>query len=398
MTVSESGGRAEGVRRPRLSRALRVALLALIVTRVPLVIEAFVLHHHAPSVVREGHFLLHGGEVHPHWLVDAFQKWDSYWFLNIAREGYRYYGPMEQIHGVRAGQPETNVTPFPLYPMLMRAGQEVVGSAAVAGLVLSQVFLLLGLYWLYRLVAHDGDGSRAELATWLFALVPWTYAFSAIYSESLFFACTVGAVLALRRDRYLVAGGLGMAAALTRLPGVLVVIPLVWEHVVRHGVRLRGGGWRVVLLALVPLGTAAYFGYLWWLTGEPMAYFIAQRGWHKEMVAPWHHPLSWLTADGLSAEQVLDLVVFIFVAGTLAVGFRRVRWSYWVYGLVGFLMLMSSSYLLGLPRYAAGLFPLYLIWADLGVRWPAVGRALVIVFAMLAPVVFWVWTSWYYAF
>lgn len=379
--------------------AWKIALAAFLVTRVPLVVEAWVIEHHTPYELGEGHFLYHGGEAHPSWLVDAFQKWDSYWFLNIAREGYQYYGPVEQVYDVHPGQPETNVTPFPLYPLLIKGGAALVGDASLAGLLISQIALILGLVALFQLTALDAGRPRAELAVWLLVLVPWTYAFSAIYSESVFFACTVGAVLAQRRDRYLAAGLLGMLAALTRLPGVLVIVPLWIEHIGRYGfAQMRQGGWRVLLLLLVPLGTAAYFGYLWWLTGEPTAYFIAQQGWHKELVPFWHHPVTWLTTDDLTTEQLLDLVVFTVVVATLVAGWRRIRWSYFVYAVLGVLILMSSSYLLGLPRYAAGLFPLYLIWSDLGVRRPMLGKALVVGFAMLAPVVFWVWTSWYYAY
>lgn len=382
----------------RLSPAWRVALVAFASTRIPLMVFAWVIHKYRPHTLREGHFLYHGGEPHGSWLVDAFQKWDSYWLLNIVREGYQYFGPMEQIQGVVAGRPETNITPFPLYPLLTKAVSFVTGDPAVAGLLVSQICLLLALVLLYRLARVDLSAEGSVLAVWLFALVPWTYAFSAIHTESLFFALAVGSMLAVRRDRLLLGCSLAMLAALTRLPGALLVIPIAMELGSRYGYRLRDLGWRALCLLLVPMGTLLYFAYLWSLTGEPTAYFIGQQGWHKSFVPLWYHPVYWITGAELDGQAALDVVTSAFAIAVLIVGYRLVRSSYWVYALVSYLLLMSSSYLLGLPRYLSAVFPIYFMLAALGTRHPAAGRALVAVFAMLAPVVFWVWTNWAYAF
>ena len=82
----------------------------------------------------------------------------------------------------------------------------------------------------------------------------------------------------------------------------------------------------------------------------------------------------------------------------LYLGYRRIRRSYWAYALVYFLVLISSSYLLGLPRYCAGMFPLYFIFGALAEQRPRLGWVLTIMFAMFAPVVYFAWTSWSYAF
>lgn len=382
----------------RLPRGLRLALVAYAVTRLPLVTFAGILNHYQSYDLRPGHFLYHGGEAHDHWIVNANQKWDSYWFLNIEREGYQFHGVVEQIDRVVPGQPETNVTPFPLYPMLMRAGRLVVGDPSVAGLVVSQIALLLSLVVLFELARLDLSPRASQLAVWLFAAQPWTYAYSAIYSESLFFLLSVSALWAVRRDHLGLGGVVGMMAALTRLPGVLLVIPMAVEVVHRRGARPRQLGWGTLALLLVPAGTLLYFAYLWDLTGEPLAYFVAQRGWHKELVGIWHHPVIWLTAADLDAQQMSDLATAMFVVVTLILGLRRTRLSYWIYAVVAFGVLMSSSYLLGLPRYCSALFPIYLIWACVGEEHPAAGRSLLVMFAMLAPAIFWMWTTWHYAF
>ena len=382
-----------------LSHPWRIALFAYFVTRLPLVLFAWLLHHfNAGRSLRPGHFLFHGGEPHSSWLVDAFQKWDSYWFLNIVREGYRFVGPVEQVSGVTAGIPETNVTPFPLYPLAMKVGGWITGDPAVAGLLVSQICLLLSFWLLYKLARLDLNRGPAEMAVWFFALVPWTYAFSAIYSEALFFCLVLGSIYAARSNRFLVAGILGMLASLTRLPGVLVAIPVFLEILAHRKETGRAPITASLALMLIPFGSAAYLGYLWWLTGEPFAYFIGQQGWHKELVVPWHHVYVWITSADFDGQQMLDLTTTTFAIAILVVGFDRIRFSYWAYLLVSTLVLLSSSYLLGLPRYLAAVFPVYFVLAGLAARRPGVGRAIVIVFALTAPPVFWVWSTWRYAF
>jgi hypothetical protein len=372
----------------------QAASLAFLATRLPLALFAWLVHRFLGSASPAGQFLYHGGGPHANWLVDAFQKWDSYWFLNIVRNGYHFYGVQEQMQGVAAGIPETNVTPFPLYPMLMKGVGWLTGDPAVAGLVVSQVCLFLALVLIYRLARLETDDNRANWAVWLFAVQPWTYAFSAIYSESLFFVLVVAAVLAARRNRFLLAGLAGMLASMTRLLGVLVLVPVGLEYLSARQYKIRRIDWRALSLALIPLGTLIYFGYLWRITGNALIYFVAQSGWHKEVVGPWYHPLRWLTAGGFNGESLFDLGTTVVMCALLFLGYRRIRRSYWIYALAYFLILMSSSDLLGLARYCAGLFPVYLILAGLAERSPRAGRVILVLFAMSAPVVFFIWTAW----
>jgi hypothetical protein len=372
----------------------RVALVAYFATRLPLLLFAGLINYFRPATLRDGHFLYHGGAAHDTWWIDAFQRWDAYWFLNIVREGYHFHGPVEQVSDVVAGIPETNVTPFPLYPALMSAGEWLLGDAALAGLVISQIFMMLAMVWLYQLIQRDRGADVAKTAVWFFAVFPWGYAFSAIYSESLFFALSIGAVLAVRKGRPGLGGIAGLLAALTRMPGLLIAIPMAIE-ILRDRDRSR---WQLGFVLLVPMGTLLYFGYLWQLTGEPFAYFIGQQGWHKELVPLWYHPLRWVLSPELGPETYLEVASAAFMGAILIAGWRRLRWSYWFYLAASFALLMSSSYLLGLPRYCAALFPMYIALAEIAQRKPAVGQAILLVSAMISPAVFWVWTTWRYAF
>src|SRR6202011_3123241 len=71
-------------------------------------------------------------------LVGPLARWDSYWYLHIAAAGYRPVG---------------NAAFFPLYPLLCSACGWLIGSALIAGVIISLASLLAALYLLWRLVS-----------------------------------------------------------------------------------------------------------------------------------------------------------------------------------------------------------------------------------------------------
>ena len=125
-----------------------------------------------------GHF----GDV----LVGPAARWDSVWFLSIANDGYN--------DAVRAAF-------FPLYPFVSRAAGAVVGSALLGGIVVSLACAVAGLAALHRLTAIELGEAPARATVILVACFPTAFFLSAVYSESLFLALSVGTVLAARTGR-----------------------------------------------------------------------------------------------------------------------------------------------------------------------------------------------------
>ena len=74
-------------------------------------------------------------------LVAPMARWDSVWYLAIARHGY--------------GHEAARTAFYPLYPLLIRGVGTVLGSDLVAGVLISVVCFAIGLVALHRLVALD---------------------------------------------------------------------------------------------------------------------------------------------------------------------------------------------------------------------------------------------------
>ena len=324
-------------------------------------------------------------------LVAPAVRWDSVWYLAVASDGYR-------------GQAETAF--FPLYPLLIRvagaplalAGGEVRGHV-LAAMAISLVALSVALYVVHRLTEIELGPDTARLTVLLVALFPTAFAFSAVYTESLFLALSAGTVYAARLGRWPLAGVLGALAAATRSTGLLLLVPLVimlvrgpradaepaaGRRVLRHRPG-REGLW----LALVPLGLAGYLGHLELATGEALSPFRVGDLWHREWAGPlagaWEgaaaawagarqllsgarEPVLFAAAGGdpfdVAAHNLGNFAFLLFAAVALVGALRRLPAAYGAWALVA--MAVPLSYPVGpeplasFPRYLAVLFPLHM--------------------------------------
>jgi hypothetical protein len=341
-------------------------------------------------------------------LVAPFARWDSWWYLSIAQHGYGGGHVMQTAF-------------FPLYPMIIRGVGVIVGSNLIAGVMVSLVSFAVALVLLYRLSLLElGSASRARLAVMLVAFCPVAFFFSAVYSESLFLALSLGAIFEARMGRWATAGLLGLLAAAERNSGVVLVVPLVLLFL--YGPRAdRAGGpdgadgaagpdgadgpvawWRRVLpryrlepqaawIALVPVGLLAYFGYLALAIGDGLAPLHAQTLWFHHFAGPFGGVVDGVVAawDGLRqlihgspvpvyftaaggdpfvvAGQNLMLFAFLVLGVLACVGaLRRLPIAYGAYVLAALALPLSDPVtpqpLASLPRYEVVLFPLFM-WA-----------------------------------
>jgi hypothetical protein len=306
-------------------------------------------------------------------LVAPAARWDSVWFLTIAHSGYD-------------GGDRTAF--FPLYPLLVRIGG-MLGSPLLAAIAVSCAAFVVALAALHRLAVIEVGEQAARWTVLSLALFPGGLWFSAAYSESLFLMVSVGAVLAARQRRWVVAGLLGALAAATRSAGLVLLVPLalLWLDA-RRAREARATD--VLWLALVPLGLAAFCAYLA-LTGHPAdAPFSAQDTWHRSLAGPWAGVRDGAVAAWDGARQLAhgsdDPVYFTKAAGDpMAIGrhnialfaclviavpaligaLRRLPPAYGAYALAALLLPLSYPVapqpLMSLVRFESVLFPLF-IW------------------------------------
>ncbi len=287
-------------------------------------------------------------------------RWDALWYARIVQRGYEY------VEGA-----QSSVAFFPLFPILVGAIRKLTGAwSPLAGFVISNLSLFGAVVFLRRLVAVDSaPPSRVPARTvWLLVLSPMTFFFSAGYTESLFLALSLGALLCARRGNWAGAGLAGALLTATRGNALLILVPLLWEAAVeRRRGRADGAarlGWAGSLwwLALVPTGLAAYSAYLHFQFGDALAFAHAQAAFYRELVPPW-------TAIRFASAEPLPAAVFSI--GTAALGvalclfgfWLQIRFSYLLYAVVMLLLSVCSTTLAPLPRLLSVVFPFYLVIA-----------------------------------
>lgn len=327
-------------------------------------------------------------------------RWDSAWYLVIAHYGYR--PDLGSFTEPRAAF-------FPLYPLGLRAISWLGLPPIVAGVALSTAALAAALYGIHRLTTLElarrpetGAPEAARLAVLLTAFAPMAFFFSAVYSESLYLALSVGVFWSARQGRWALAGLLGALAGATRSTGLVLIVPALMIYLygpredrpadfARAGAARLLGAYRlradVLWLALVPAGVALFGLALALDGGSALAPFHAQVVWGRHFAGPFVGAWDGVRAAFEGARQLLsfqsrhvyypaaggsptvaashNVMLLAFLAAAippLVWTARRLPAPYVAYVLVALALPLSypvaAQPLMSLPRFLLVLFPL----------------------------------------
>lgn len=287
--------------------------------------------------------------------ISIHSRWDSEWYLDIAQNGYSFKGA-EKL---------SNIVFFPLYPLLTYiAAFFVGGSFILAGWMLSSLFLLLALFYLYRLTKefHPRIDPYAPL---LFLLIfPTAFFLNMAYTESLFLFLSVAAFYYGMKGNFLGAGIFGLLASVTRITGVLLFIPLLWEYARENDFKIRRMmSVKILPLFLVPAGTISFFLYHFIAFGDPLLFFKVEAWWGRAFNINKDHFL--LFSNSAIANLLIDTLFIIFALVGSYFIFKRLRTSYVLYVLPTVLIALSTGTFMSIGRYLLVFFPLYILAASI---------------------------------
>ncbi|MDR3470763.1 MAG: hypothetical protein P4M09_03600 [Devosia sp.] len=325
----------------------------------------------AGAVVRYGAYLSVAGGGTPQGFVSAMCVWDCYWYGDIVQHGYQAY-PETLNFGGPAGI--ANWAFFPLYPLLISALQRVFATPApVLGAIVSPL-LALGTALLSRpLFAGDRRGYFLFAAMLLAG--PFSFYSATLYSESLFLLLTVIAFTQLGRRNYVGAGLAGALLSATRAVGVFFVLAIAAEVVMELARRPPRG--RDLLhrpdivlgLLLAPLGLSAFMVWLYFTTGDALAFFHIQRGWDRERTGPAFALWAALTSPAGGVRDALWLgsagVAGLVLCGVLA--WRR-ELPAAIFCTLALVFALTNG-VESLLRFVVGLAPLSIVLCRLLARW-----------------------------
>lgn len=319
--------------------------------------------------------------------VPRLAIWDGGWYLRIAEGGYAdRLDPAVEATGSLAF--------YPLYPLLIRAVSTVTGlDGPTAGVLLSELAAAVAAAGLYLLATRLWDRRTGVALVALWSAQPLSIVLSMVYTEALFTALAVWALVALHRRQWLTTGLLALFAGLTRSSGLGVAAAVAayagwlwWRGQERTGRQ-------ILATALATAGPP-----LWWL-------WVGLRvdrldGWFAVQDQIWGSRWDWggsvmSLAAGMFTQQVRyggEAVFVIAVTFALLIAAvlllleavaQRVWWPLLVYAAVLLaLTLGSAGYINSKPRFLVPIFPLLIPLALAAARAPQrvqlVGGALVL--------------------
>jgi hypothetical protein len=298
---------------------------------------------------------------------------DAWFYRWIAISGYESRTP--------DGAPKNTWAFFPLYPLLIRALGGGGPRFPIIAMILSNVALLFALFAVAAAGCSLGlADEEAERAAWYIALFPTSYFFSLPMTESIFLLLSAGAFLAAARERWWASGIAGALASATRVIGICL-LPALLLLPFQRATRLTR---RHLWLLLVPLGIAAFVGFLYVRAGDPLAFVHAQTLWGR--VSSPTIDLSVLP-KGLVISKPWNFVALNVGAGVLMIAagvafLIRRQWSFAAYTLLSVAVPLSSGSVQSLARYALVDFPMF-YWLAIVCRTSTRDRAVLAIFVAI---------------
>lgn len=297
-------------------------------------------------------------------LLDLWNRWDAHHFLRVAEVGYRT--------GTPPPDDPLYIVFFPFFPLAVRIVSIIARDLVLSGLLVSFVASVGAGFVLHRLVALEHGEDDAWRSVVLLFAFPTAYFLSAPYSEALFLFAVLASVYAARTRRWARAALFGAVATGTRVTGIALA-PALAAEALAGSAPARERAKRFLWVGVAGAGLLVYLAINLIVYGDAFWFLDVQRShWSQMAVPPWR---SILDAVGSLLEGTDDptrrfvywgrVGGFVFALPLLVLAARRLRLSDALYAWSGFVLILSTSWLLSLPRYLLVLYPLFIVGAQL---------------------------------
>lgn len=337
------------------------------------------------------------------WVLAPWYRWDAEWFLKIAREGY-------VIADGRSAY-------YPLYPFLTRIVGDLLGhNYMLSGLIVSNLAIWAALVLLYTITQGHFNQAVAHKTVIALALYPF-YIFNLIYyADSLLLLFSLATFYAMETKRWGWAGVFSGLAVLSKLPGLILLAPVIWEFRAQRRQLLSKD---VLAVLAVPLTILAWTVALRFVGSEveltdfssPMAGLTPiltpsfQQNFQVFIVWPWEglilgiQAIPALWGKVLSLKVILDILMVIVFTGAIPFTLKLPRFSYFVYSLglyvMNLMLVMPSFPLADFPRRMMVAFPVFIIFGlAMRKRWANIMIIALGVFLSAMVSAFLLWWVW----
>ncbi len=295
-------------------------------------------------------------------ISQEFNRWDAPHYLDIAKNWYNP-DPTQDAYNF--------IVFFPLYPILIRAITFDFNYINFSALIISNLTSIIALIYLYKLTKLDFNDTVAQKAVLFLSVFPTAYFLSAPYTEGLFFATVIASLYYARLGKWPLAGFLSLLAALSRLGGLLMLPVLFVEYWHQKNWNLRSIDPKILWTCFALIGFLIYLGINVQVTGSPFTFMEIQKAhWFNTLdpVKGLENAVYWgffnpNTVNFQSLTIGVSPIIFaIFGLLTIAAAVRlHLRASYITYMVVTWMLAVSTSWWVSVPRYVMAMFPMFIV-------------------------------------
>lgn len=307
------------------------------------------------------------------YIVYIWGNFDGEHYLNIAQSGYF---PYQQAF-------------FPFYPLITRFVASLISYKYLAsGLFVSHIAFIFSLFIIWRLLILDNHKNLFHFLLLVLLLYPTSPFYGAVYNDSLFFFLTTLCIYFGRKQKWILASSVGAVATLTRLNGLALFFYLIFEYLFKSALTPKSKEQFLNLIKktvstimlknffteyvyAVVLIPCAFFGYLLYVQvtqGDWSMVFSSMTIWNQDKIifplqVVWRYLKIIFVDRSFSITYWVAIIEFLFVAWYLLISiysYTRIRFSYWLFMVLSFLIPSLTGTFAGMPRYGLHIYPFFL--------------------------------------
>lgn len=287
-------------------------------------------------------------------IFSMWSNFDGTRYLHLAEFGYGYQH-----------KTNTDYSFFPVFPWFVKT-LNFMDNYLASGLFVSHLSLILALYYLYKLVVIDFKAKIAKSAIYTMLFFPTAFFFGSVYPESLFLLLVVLSFYLARKNRFFLACITAAIASASGITGLFLWPALIYEYWLVNGKNFKKClNSRALWLTLPPLGLWSFLRFQIIKTGglylfAPIDKLILIHQVFFRYFKMFIFTDHW---DPLFFTIVLESFCAVLVLLVLVFSLKKIRFSYWLFTFLSFLLPTFSGSFMSFPRFILTMFPVFIFLA-----------------------------------
>jgi len=244
----------------------------------------------------------------------------------------------------------------------------------MASIIVSNLFFVFSLFLFFLFTKDYFDEEIAKKSLFYLLLFPSSFFFIAGYSESLFLFLSISVFLMLRKKRWLWAGFIAALATLTRVQGIVLIVPIFVELLSEY--------WKIrdyknlslhsISCLYAPFGYGLFSLYVYYGLQTDFPWTMLANHWNQKFGMPWQGIIGTISSlvnnieilvtpsQLMNLTNLLLLIISIYVLIRIR---KKISVSISIYCWIMMLFILGkidqNNVLVGSIRYLLAIFPIF---------------------------------------